>query len=202
MSRNLKPVNINKLIEKDKNTIRQWFLEYADQLYTLVYYKTGKDENMASDIVQQTFLIALSKINEYDPDRGNMLSWLGFLSKNYTKKMLQEKRRHLSYHQDISATNGEFSDAFMKISSRPLPEHIVEKQETSELVRSTLTGLPQKYCRVLRQYYYEQKSIKEISKSECISRAALRILLYRARKAFKKQLLKSLKSIERIDLSR
>jgi RNA polymerase sigma-70 factor (ECF subfamily) len=200
MSGKLKPVNIKKLREGDKETVRLWFIEYADQLYSLILHKVGKDENLACDIVQQTFVEALSKIKEYEPARGTMLSWLSCLSKNYTKKMLREKQRHLSYQQDNYSTNGELLETCTKITTQPLPEHIIERQETAELVRTTLTQLPDWYRKVLRQYYYQQKSIEEISNSEGKSAVALRILLYRARKAFKKQLLKSAKSADRIDL--
>jgi RNA polymerase sigma-70 factor (ECF subfamily) len=200
MSEKLKPVNIKKLREGDKETVRQWFIEYADRLYPLILHKVGKDENLACDIVQQTFVEALSKIKEYEPARGNMLSWLSYLSKNYTRKLLREKQRHLSYQQDSSETNGQLLETCMKMTSQPLPEHIFEQQETAELVRTTLTQLPDHYRKVLREYYYDQKAIREISRSQGVSAVALRILLYRARKAFKKQLLKSAKSADRIDL--
>jgi RNA polymerase sigma-70 factor (ECF subfamily) len=199
MSRKPEPVNIKELCEGDKETIRQWFIEYADQLYTLIFYKVGKDENLASDIVQQTFVTALSKIKEYQPARGSMLAWLLMLSRNHTSKLLQEKQRHLSYHQDNSTSaQGGPPDTFAKIANQPLPEHIVEREETAELVRVTLAQLPDRYRKVLRQYYYRQMPAREISNSEGMSAAALRILLYRARRAFKKQLLKSAESIDRI----
>ena len=86
------------------------------------------------------------------------------------------------------------------INAVPLPEDIVGRFETAELVRTTLTKIPDRYRQVLRQYYYQQKSIREISNVAGKSAAALRILLFRARKAFKNQLLKTAKSFDQTDL--
>lgn len=193
-------ISIRLLKIRDKDTIKQWFTEFADRLYTVVYYRIDRDSDLAGDIVQQTFTTALLKIKEYQPARGDMLSWLISLSRNVTKKMLKEKNRQLSYEPQLQSVNGRLFQLCSAIDTHPLPEDIIEQAELAGLVRKTLALLPERYRKVLRQYYYEQNSIKQIAKAERISHSALRILLYRARKSFKKHLLKSAKSIDRIDL--
>ncbi len=193
-------ISIRLLKIRDKDTIKKWFTEFADRLYTIVYYRTDRDSDLAADIVQQTFTTALLKIEEYQPARGDMLNWLISLSRNITKKMMKEKNRQLSYEPQLQSVNGRLFQLCSAIDTHPLPADIIEQAELADLVRKTLALLPQRYRKVLRQYYYEQNSIKQIAEAEHLSSSALRILLYRARKAFKKHLLKSAKSIDRIDL--
>jgi len=193
-------ISIRLLKIRDKDAVKQWFTEFADRLYTIVYYRVARDSDLAGDIVQQTFTTALLKIKEYQPARGDMLSWLISLSRNTTKKLLKEKNRQLSYEPQLQSANGRLFQFCSAIDTHPLPADIIEQAELADLVRKTLALLPQRYRKVLRQYYYEQNSIKQIAEAEHLSQSALRILLYRARKAFKKHLLKSAKSIDRIDL--
>lgn len=193
-------INIRLLKNRDKDTIKQWFNEFADRLHTIVYYRIGRDSDLAADIVQQTFTIALLKIKEYQPARGDMLVWLISLSRNITRKMLKEKNRQLSFEPNLHSMNGRLFQLCSAIDSHPLPADIIEQAELVDLVRKTLATLPERYRKVLRQYYYEQNPIKKIAELEHLSQPALRILLYRARKAFKKHLLKSAKSTDRIDL--
>lgn len=55
----------NKILEKlhagEAEAVRAWFERYADNVYTFVYYRVGKDEQTASDVVQETFLDALTR---------------------------------------------------------------------------------------------------------------------------------------------
>jgi DNA-directed RNA polymerase specialized sigma24 family protein len=52
MDEQLDVIDKNKLRAGDKEAIRQWFARYADPLYTLVYYRLGRDGDTAEDIVQ------------------------------------------------------------------------------------------------------------------------------------------------------
>ena len=57
------------LRNREPEAIQAWFERYADSVYTFVYYRVGKDEQAASDVVQETFLDALTRIEQYDPER-------------------------------------------------------------------------------------------------------------------------------------
>ena len=200
MSKKLNRLNFRKLKNRDKETLRQWFNDYADSLYTIIYYRVGKDSQLASDIVQQTFLIALSKIGEYQPKKASMITWLSLLAKNYTKKLLHEKNKDLSYNCDDYKPDGRLLDAFEKLTTMPLPQDLIEQSETQQLVQTALAQISGRYRNILIQYYFEQKPVNQIASSEGLTAAASRILLHRAKKAFKNQLLKSTKSIDDFSL--
>jgi RNA polymerase sigma-70 factor (ECF subfamily) len=189
MARQLDGIDVRKLQVGNQQAVRQWFEQYADPLYTLVFYGVARDADMAADIVQETFLSALERIKDYEPARGNMFAWLSYLSKNCIKKAIREKRRTVSYKADDLSTGSKLSDAVKQLTTQPLPEDVLERAETAELVRLTLGSIPARYRDALRQYYYQQKSIQEISESCQMRVGAVRTLLHRARVSFKKAFL-------------
>lgn len=189
-------MDISKLRAGNQQAVRQWFEQYADPLYTLVFYKVGRDADIAADIVQETFLSALKRIKDYEPARGNMFAWLSYLSRNCIKKATKEKRRTVSYQVDDLSVGSKLSDALKQLTTQPLPEDVLARAETAELVRTTLGSIPARYRDALRQYYYQQKSIQEISESCQMRVGAVRTLLHRARVSFKQAFLSLAKSGE------
>jgi len=189
MDEQLDVTHKKKLRGGDKQAIRQWFERYADPRYTLVYYRLGGDAGMAEDVVQETFLRALVKIEDYEPTRGPMFAWLSCLSKNCTKKALREKSRSIPYQLDNAELDARLADAYLQIDKQLLPQDILERAETADLVRIALGSIGQRYASVLRQRYYEKTTVEQISQSLGSSAGAVRTSLYRARVAFKEAFL-------------
>jgi RNA polymerase sigma-70 factor (ECF subfamily) len=65
------------------------------------------------------------------------------------------------------------------------PEELLERKETAELVRMALTHLPFRYQVALRRRYFEELSLHEMAALEGSSEGAMKVLLHRARKAFR-----------------
>ncbi|HUT31237.1 MAG TPA: RNA polymerase sigma factor [Sedimentisphaerales bacterium] len=202
MDKPLDVTDLTKLRAGDEHAVRQWFERYADPLYTLVYYRLGGDAGMAEDVVQETFLRALVKIEDYEPTRGPMFAWLSYLSKNCIKKMLRDNSRTVAYQLDDAALDAKLADAYLQIDKQLLPQDILERVETADLVRIALGSIAPHYATVLRQRYYEKATAEQISKSLGSSAGAVRTLLYRARAAFKEAFLQLAKSAGETRLER
>jgi len=196
MAKQLDGIDIRKLRDGNKKAIGQWFETYADPLYTLVFYRVGRDADAAQDVVQQTFLTALEKIKDYEPARGSMFAWLSYLSRNCAKKVIGKRHRAVSYGADVLSVDGRLLDAFTQMATQPLPEDIVQRAETSDLVRMVLGSISPNYRTVLRQYYYEHNSIQDIAESNDMSVGAVRVLLHRARASFRQAFLSLTKSTD------
>jgi RNA polymerase sigma factor (sigma-70 family) len=67
------------------------------------------------------------------------------------------------------------------IDSKPLPEEIIERAETAEIVRTALGRLKSKEQEVLRAKYIEGLSVREIAERIEVTENAVHSLLYRAR---------------------
>ena len=202
MDKSFDQSDIAGLLARDAEAVNKWFHAYCDTLYTFVYYRVGKDSDVAGDVVQETFLQALRKIADYDPQRSSMLVWLTFLSKNNIKKALRAKRRHISYDQGWQEIDRHLLRAYELIATEPLPDEILEREETAELVRMTLANIPGNYKAVLVERYYQQKALKEIAVSLGVSEGAVRVMLHRARNAFKAAFLRLMRSLDNPEISR
>lgn len=190
---------LKRLARGNTQAIEQWFNTYSDTLYTFVFYRVGKDPALAADIVQDTFLDGLRRINLYDPDRGSMFTWLTYLSKNFIKRTLRERGREISYERIWQDIDSGLLTAFEQIATEPLPDEVIEKAETAQLVQMTLANIPANYKHVLKQYYYQLKPPKEIAVSVGVSEGAIKTMLYRARQAFKTAFLRLEKPLNNPD---
>ncbi len=196
-------VNIKKLQSHDALEVERWFLAYSDSVYTYIYYRVGKDKDLAGDIVQDVFLKALDQIDQFDPDRGRMFVWLTCLSKNIIRKALLDKSRSLSGSSSPQAEtlDDKLLNIYERIATEPLPDEVLERRETAELVQMTLISIPGNYKEVLDEFYYKQKSLKEISIKSGVTEGAAKSLLFRARKAFKESYTQLATSLGVIELS-
>ncbi len=190
---------LKRLARGNTQAIEQWFNTYSDTLYTFVFYRVGKDTALAADIVQETFLDGLRRIHLFDPHRGSMFTWLTYLSKNFIKRTLRERGREISYDRIWQDIDSGLLTAFEQIATEPLPDEIIEKAETAQLVQMTLANIPANYKHVLKQYYYQLKPPKEIAASVGVSEGAIKTMLYRARQAFKTAFLRLEKSFNNPD---
>ncbi len=182
----------NEILEQlqtgQAEAVRVWFEHYANNVYTFVYYRVGKDEQTASDVVQETFLDALTRIQQYDPERGSMEAWLTTLSRNFISRALKA-RGMASLGQLWNHVDAELRVCFERLASEPLPPDVLEKKETEYLVQMTLASIPGNYRTILTQYYHRGLSLRDIASRANKSEGAVKVLLHRARQAFKEAFL-------------
>jgi RNA polymerase sigma-70 factor, ECF subfamily len=181
----LTQLDVRNLRLRETKTIESWFLDYADIIYTFIFYRVGKDPEIAADVVQETFLSALDKIEQYELERGTMFAWLTYISKNYIKKALRERKKYKMYSELWDKIDTKLLAFYTQLATTPLPEEVLQRQETIELVHMTLSNIPGNYRQVLKQHYFCKQSLQEIAMINQVSEAAVKSLLYRARIAFK-----------------
>jgi len=129
-----------------------------------------------------------------------MFAWLTLLSKNFIKHTLRERGREISYDRIWQDIDSGLLTAFEQIATEPLPDEVIEKAETAQLVQMTLANIPANYKLVLKQYYYQLKQPKEIALAVGVSEGAIKMMLYRARQAFKAAFLRLEQSFNNPDL--
>lgn len=187
------PISNNGLNSRKTEDVQRWFLKYADRLYTFIFYKV-RNADLAADLVQETFLVALEKIDKYEPGRGKMYVWLCFLARDRVKRALREKRRYVSSNPD-ELEFGTILPCGKQLTEQPLPEDILDRVETADLVQMALGSISERYREVLEQYYFRQMTIRQIAAARGIGVGGARLSLYRAKKAFMRMLRKMTKSV-------
>jgi RNA polymerase sigma-70 factor, ECF subfamily len=176
---------VRRVIGRDATAVEELYEAHVDGLYAFVFYRVGRDAAMAEDVVQETFMAALGRLDEYDAARGALRGWLCTLSRNII-------RRHLAHHprtreldarwQRIDATLGEL---FAALDGAPLSDELVARQETRDLVSMTVANLPEHYRSVLEQKYVGGRTLEEMAGELELSVDAIKSLLARARRAFR-----------------
>jgi RNA polymerase sigma-70 factor (ECF subfamily) len=184
MEEHLENRDLRELRRRYPEAVERWFKAYANPLYTFIFYRVGKDAELAAEVVQDTFLEAIGRIEEYDAQRGSMYAWLTVLSRNHISRALRARGRECRYKELLDGADAGLRSAFEKIATEPLPDEVIERQETAQLVQMAIANMPTNYAEALKAYYYHKKSIREISDSMGVSEGAVKTLLHRARKAF------------------
>lgn len=106
----------------------QWVVNYADYLYTYAITRID-DEEMARDLVQETFLAALERLNSFE-GRSTERTWLTAILKNKIIDVYRKKSAGLA-NTDDKATSDTASDDFFD----PVDGHWRETHRPQEFAR-------------------------------------------------------------------
>lgn len=84
----------------------------------------------------------------------------------------------------LADADPEIDAILAQVQTEPLPEWVLERRETSELVGATLSSLTPEYRRALVDKYFDGKSVAEMAAASGKSVKATESLLHRSRTAF------------------
>jgi RNA polymerase sigma factor (sigma-70 family) len=175
--------NIEEIIAlcKENNQKAQFeiYNRYSKAMYN-VAYRIVKDEHFAQDVMQEGFLKAFTKINDYKQEVA-FGAWL--------------KRIIINYSLDFYKKNNAFQVDDLSKSLYKIEENDHLYSENIDLntlkvkqVLDTILGLKDNYRMVLTLFYIEGYDQEEISEILNISYANCRTMLSRAKESLRKKL--------------
>ncbi len=96
----------------DKTELTEAFLEYHADLYSFVFYRTGRKSELAEDITQEVFMKAWSYRHSFDPDKAALKTWLYTIARNL---IIDEYKKNshkpeVNSEQDFDQPDTEASD--------------------------------------------------------------------------------------------
>jgi RNA polymerase sigma-70 factor (ECF subfamily) len=166
----------------DRQAAEGFLEEHFDALYEFVHFRVGGDRSSVEDLVQDTFLVALERLHTFD-GRSRLSTWLAGIAKNKLRE-LRRKRRPVAMEDLLAASDGAIESVLERVDAEPLPDWVLECQETREMVGATLSSLPSDYRRALLDKYVEDLSVSEMARRAGKSEKAAESHLARARLAF------------------
>lgn len=169
----------------DREAIGWFYDAHVDGLYAFVFFRVGRDQALAEDVVQETFTLALARQAEYDPARGSVGSWLTVLSRNVIRDQLRAHRRGDELQATWERIDGTLAQTFAAMAERPLPGDVLERAETRDLVHMAVAHLPDQYRTALTRKYIDGESLETLAGELGITVDATKSLLARARRAFR-----------------
>lgn len=156
---------------------------YADTVYRFVFYRLAGHVPDVEEVVQETFLAALKSLHRFRGD-SQLSTWLCGIAKNQIHATRRQQRR-LKLASALESADEEIQ-RIVSLGESELPDDVLEREETQDLVGATLASLPESYQNVLRRKYYESTPVKDIARGAGTTPKSVESLLTRARIAFRR----------------
>jgi RNA polymerase sigma-70 factor, ECF subfamily len=171
-----------RVLSGDREAAGVLFRRHLEPLYEFVHYRLGGDRSAVEDVVQDTFLVALESLASFD-GRSSLSTWLCGIARNKIRGE-RRKRRPMALEDALAEADPEIDAILADVAREPLPEEVLDRQETRELVGAALSSLPGDYRAALLSKYVEDRSVEDLAASSGSTFKAAESRLQRARVAF------------------
>ena len=181
---------VTRLQTRDRQAWDELYTQYEPRLSRFAYRLTGNPHD-AADLVQETFLRVLPRLERLDPSTLNLSAYLFTTAKNLFLKQAQSRRR-LDLPGEVPEPAGE----------RPIedePERLTQLHRQQEEVRAANAALPPRQRLVLALRELEERSYAEIGDIVGLNENAVAQLISRARDNLRHEL--RLAQVDRSQLS-
>jgi RNA polymerase sigma-70 factor (ECF subfamily) len=121
---------------------------YGKRVFSLIY-RIVKDRGAAEELVQDTFLRLWDRADQYDPEKGALLSWLYRVGRNCALDFLRKESRRVPLDVDLN-------ENLREAGGRG------EGPEQAYAVRIAVLSLPAEQREVLELAYFEGLTHSEL----------------------------------------
>lgn len=176
------------LVQRAKENYSPAVAELIDRHKGMVYtiaQKVLKDRDEAEEVAQEAFVKAFTKLNLFRMDC-SFSSWLYRIAYNTAISRTREKKREQEYQQETAATES-FEQQAKAFST-------LEQDDRKRYLNQAMQQLDSDDSLILILFYYDGKSLEEISQITGYSDSNAKVRLYRARKKLHEELEKILRN--------
>jgi RNA polymerase sigma-70 factor (ECF subfamily) len=158
-------VLLNNYLSGDRSAISELIERHSQRVRSYIGMMV-KDDDVADDIFQETFIKAVKVIDEGGyTDSGKFLSWILRIAHN---RVLDHFRREKSSRQLNEKEAGYDVLGSLRIAENTVEDNIVHN-ELMETVRCLVEELPDDQREVVRLRYYSKLSFQEIAEQTEVS---------------------------------
>lgn len=171
---------VQKILAGDVEAQTRFYRENAKRLFPICIHFLGPEDEDAEDILQQTFLIALGKVKEFE-FRSTLYTWLSSICANLCYERIRRKKKVLaSLQEDLERLS----------AAQTPPRHEEKDAEEEKQARLALlgliTGTLSERCRKILELRDKQgQSYINISRALKIPMGTVMSQLARCRKALR-----------------
>ena len=139
-----------------------------------------KDEELAKELIQETFLRVQEKVQSYDPTRGRVSTWLYTIGIRLGINHLRtrKKRNYIDVTEMVNVL----------ISREPSPEKRVYNRERAEIVNREVGKLSKDFRDVVNLRYHGDLDYEKIAEILGLKLGTMKSRIYRARELLKPRL--------------
>jgi RNA polymerase sigma factor (sigma-70 family) len=177
---------VSLYIKGNEDAFAQLLKRHKSKVYTTIYLIV-KDQYIAEDLLQETFIKAINKLRsgKYN-EEGKFLPWIVRIAQNLAIDYFRRNKRYPT----IVLEDG--SNVFNSLNfSEDSMESVRIKNETHTLLREMIQTLPESQREVLMMRHYSEMSFQEIAEATGVSintaLGRMRYALINLRKKFEKE---------------
>lgn len=152
----------------EKDILKQLYQKYRKELY-LYLYSLCKNESLAEDLLQETFLKALLSLPD---EHTNMRAWLYLVARNLFFNY---------YHREKEKVPLEEAEQMQDTGTQEALDGIL-KEEKNKILYRAMNSLERRKREILLMQYFGGLSQKEIAAILKITPENVRVLSYRAKR--------------------
>lgn len=167
---NEEDIQLVKLAKKDPKLFEALYKKYADKVFNYFWYRTGHNEDLSEDLMQETFLKAFKNLKKFKIRGYSYSTYLFTIA------------RHLlidHYRKPTAVPIQDIEDIPYGITDD------IEKKSDADALWRVIQTLPASQRDVLLMYYQDNKSIKDIATITKSTENAVKLKLSRIRKKLK-----------------
>ncbi len=173
---NRKIARLIKQIQRGNQSAFEEFYKLTSPKAYFIALKITQNEHDAEDILQESYIKALEKINEIDTSQ-NINSWFLKIVSNKSKDLLKS-RNHLVFDSEEESCFDEIPEE--KAEFRP--EENLNQEELRLEVMAAIDELTAEKRACIMMMYFGDMSVKEIAESIEVPESTVKNRLYTARK--------------------
>lgn len=178
MEKNELTVQVTRAQAGDQGALNVLYNEY----YNSVYYfalKMTKDESIAADITQDTFIQVITNIKVLR-DPALFGSWLRSITYHRCTCYFKKSKDVL-----VDEENEEIFEEIHEDKAEFIPDEALDKAEFRKTVMEIIDSLPDEQRASVLMYYFDEMSIKQIAAIQGVSEGTVKSRLNYARKYIK-----------------
>ena len=165
---------------------------HKDRLYGLALKLSGNRQD-AEDILQETFLKAIDKIDQFR-EEATFGTWLYSIALNQARghyaRQKQADLKPLEEYLPAGDHHADHAAAEHTLFNWEDPHTIMESAELAEIIQRLIAELPYKYREAFLLRYIEELPVKEVARLINETEAAAKSRILRARLAMREELAK------------
>ncbi|MGJ8661912.1 MAG: RNA polymerase sigma factor [Bacteroidota bacterium] len=160
------------------NTKNEYLVEqHADYLFQFAMSKIH-NRDLALDFVQETFLVCLEKIDQFE-GRSSLRTWMTTI---LNRKIIDHWRKEKRTQSTVDIADNENASFSTHSNFNPKdPHQLTEEAEKRTLLDFCIDKLPDAWREIVHAKFYDEKNGDEISKEFDITPSNFWVIIHRAK---------------------
>lgn len=161
--------------------------EALGPLYRFCFYRVGRDRHLCEEVVQETLVQAIGRLDQYDPPRArnDVFPWLAGLARNEIQRVLARRHDAVNLEAMWAAVDQRLARVYASLDRELFDDDVLRCEQTRQMVNATMSQLPTHYREALELKYVAGQSVRQIAAARATTEKAVESLLSRARQAFR-----------------